>query len=216
MKIFLVALSFFIAPIAQAYNPVFVDATSPFEEIVIPMDYAAQKQSYLGNLEGYPDLYEFTLTDSATLNVGVRQRASKDAVPVNLILLEVDQETERIKEIVRLNDALETRQKKFIGTLGITVYESERLEVDLMPGLYRLEVSTPLNKSPYELDFGLESIDNSYFGTFSTIWQVQKHFGYSPLRMLLSTYVLYQLGIIILIGGIWYTWRKRKQITHAS
>lgn len=215
MKLILVALAFLVAPVAYAYNPVFVDAPTPFEEIIIPMDSEAQKQSYLGSLDGYPDLYEFTLSEASTLNLVVRQRVIRDAVPVNLILLSVDLETDRIKEIIRLNEPLESRHKKFIGTLGLHVYESERLVIDLDPGLYRLEVSTPLNTSPYELDFGLGSTDNSYFGMFSTVWNVQKHFGYSPLQYLFSTYILYQIGIVILVGGIWYTWRKRKQITHA-
>ena len=216
MKYYLVALGLFLAPLAHAYSPVTVDITEPFAEIVIPMDAVGQKQSYLGRLETYPHLYEFTLTESTSLSIQARQRKEDSAEPVNLILLAVEPATGRISEITRLNTPIAERETRFIGGLGISVIESEVLDVELDAGLYRLEVSTPLNQRPYELDFGLESNDSSYFSTFGTIWQVQRHFDYWWTRYLLSTFILYQLGIIAAGVGLWYTWRKRKEITNVE
>lgn len=216
MKYVLVALFLFLAPVAQAYNPVTVSADEPFAEIVIPMDEAGQKQSYLGTLDIYPHLYEFQLESDTTLQVQTRQRAMDDAEPINLILLSVHPDTERIAEVMRLNTPVEERTKDFVGSLGITVLESELVELELEAGLYRLEVSSPLNERAYELNFGAESNENSYFGTFGTIWEVQRHFGYWWTRYLLSTYVLYQLGIVLMLGGFVYVWRKRKETAHDS
>lgn len=216
MKYILVVGALLFAPFIHAYNPMTIGSSQPFAEIAIPMDETGQKQSYLGTLKTYPHLYEFLLEETTSLEIQTRQRDVAEGVPVNLILLSVNPDTGRIAEIVRLNSPLEERTKKYNGNLGISLIESEVLELELDPGLYRLEVSTPLNQSPYELDFGLDSTDNSYFGTFSTIWQVQQHFGYWPIQYLFSTYILYQLGIIILLVSIWYTWRKRKKISHAA
>jgi len=216
MKYLFVLSLFLIAPAASAFNPTTVVVDQPFEEILIPMGSEGQMQSYLGTLETYPHLYEFILEEPTTLEVRVRQRAEEVAGPVNLILLEVNPDTERISEIIRLNTPVIERNRDFVGSLGITVFESEWVAVELDAGIYRLEVSTPLNQSPYELDFGRESVANNYFGTFGTIWQVQRHFDYWWPRYLLSTYILYQIGIIIIAFGIRHTWRQRKQITDAA
>lgn len=216
MKYSLVALFLFVAPLVHSYNPVEVITSTPFEEIIIQMDSEGQKQSYLGTLETYPHLYEFLIEETITLQVQTRQKLEEDALPVNLILLSVDPDTERISEIVRLNTPVDERNEVSVNELAIEVIESELLEVELEPGLYRLEVSTPLNESPYELNFGTESVDNSYFGMFGTVWEVQHHFGYSWTHFIFSTYVLYQIGIILLASGFYYTWRRRKEISSVS
>jgi hypothetical protein len=210
MKYILVALFLLLAPIAQAYNPTKIEVEEPFTVVVIPMDETGQRQSYLGTLESFPHLYEFTLAEATTLQIQTRQRAQADAEPVNLILLAVNPDTERISEIVRLNTPITERTRDFVGGLGITVIESDVVEVDLEAGVYRLEVSTPLNQRPYELDFGIASNDNTYFGTFATIWEVQRHFEYWWTRYLLSTFVLYQLGIVVMLLGLIYVIRLRK------
>lgn len=216
MKYFLVALFFALAPVAHAYNPILIESELPFGEIVVAGDAEGLNQSYLGTLEGYPEMYEFTLEEDATIQIQIKQRAQKDAQQFNLILVSVHPDTERIKEIVRVNTPIEEREEEFIWSLGITQVKSEFQELDLEAGRYRVEVSSALNKGEYELDFGIEDNDNSYLGTFAAIWKVQRHFEYWIPRLFLSSFVLYQVGIIILIGGFFYTWRKRKDITNAS
>jgi hypothetical protein len=213
--IILVAVLIFANDVS-AYAPLFVHNDTPFQEIVIPMDSEGQKRSYLGTLDTYPHLYEFALEEPARLEIQTKQRRHAEAEPVNLILLSVHPDTERISEIVRLNTPIDERNSNFIGALGITVYESEWLELELDPGLYRLEVSTPSNEDAYELDFGVASVENGYFGTMATIWQVQRHFDYWWTRYLLSTFVAYQVGIVVLVGGLLYTWRKRKIISNVA
>lgn len=216
MRYIILVMLLIFASDVSAYNPVFVHSDTPFQEIVIPMDSEGQKRSYLGTLDTYPHLYEFSLEEPTNLEIQTRQRRQGDAEPVNLILLSVHPDTERIGEIVRLNTPIEERATDFIVELGISVYESEWLQLELDPGLYRLEVSTPRNEDAYELDFGMASVENGYFGTFATIWQVQRHFDYWWTRYLLSTFVAYQVGIIVLLGGLLYTWRKRKHITNVA
>ena len=187
------------------------ETDKPFEEIVISMNEEGQKQSYLGLLETYPHLYEFTLTEETVLQAQTRQRAEEGAYPVNLILVSVHPDTYSISEVARLNSPISERTEDFVESLGISVYESEWLEIELEPGLYRLEVSTPRNEDPYELNFGIDSVNNSYFGTFTTVWKVQHHFKYNWTQYFRSTYVLYQIGIIILLGGFFYVIKMRKK-----
>ena len=210
MKYILVTVVLSLATNAEAYNPVMITADEPYAEIVIPMDAENQQRSYLGLLEDFPHLYEFTLSESATLNIKTKQAVHDNSQPVNLILLSVSPNNSGIEEIVRLNTPVSERAESRNSLTAITTLDSDWLEVDLEPGLYRLEVSTPVNLGPYELDFGIDSVKNGYLGTFRAILDVQQHFGYSKTRFIMSTYVLYQLGIIILIGGIYYTWRRQK------
>jgi hypothetical protein len=213
--LYIFGLLFFASPV-MAYNPTLVTVVEPFAEIVIPMDEVAQQQSYLGELDTYPHLYEFTLEAATTLSVRTRQRAMKEVTPVNLIMLEIEPDTERIREVIRLNSPIVERTTNFDGQLGITMIESEFLEVDLEPGLYRLEVSSPLNNVSYELDFGSDTVSNTYHGTFATIWNVQRHFDYWYTRYFLSTFILYHFGIVLVLGGMWYTWKRRKELFNVA
>jgi hypothetical protein len=207
---------FFLATPVSAYNPALVTVNEPFKEIVIPMDETGQQQSYLGQLETYPHLYEFTIAEATTLEMRTRQRTTRDANPINLIMLEIEPDTERIREVVRLNTPIVERTKNFDGQLGTRFFESEYISVALEPGLYRLEVSSPLNDIPYELDFGTDSTPNTYRGTFATIWTVQRHFDYWWTRYLMSTFILYHLGIVIVLSGMWYTWQRRKEMLNVD
>jgi len=216
MKYLLITIFFLAAPFAHAYNPVEVSTELPFEEIVIQADEHGLKQSYLGTLEGYPEMYEFTLAEDSVLELQVKQRAAKDPSLFNLILVSVNPDTGRIKEVLRVNSDIEEREKVFDWSLGISLLKSEVAEIQVPEGMYRLEVSTPINEGNYELDFGIESNDNSYFGTFGTVWQVQRHFDYWWPRYLLSSFIFYQLGILLMIGGFVYVWRKRKETNNDS
>lgn len=210
MKNILVALFLLLAPIAQAYNPITVDADKPFSQITISMDEVGQKQSYLGTLSGYPHLFEFVLEEDAVLEVQTRQRAIEESRPVNLILISVNPDTGRISEVVRSNAPIIERNQYSDRGLGISVIESELLELDLEAGLYRLEVSTSINDGPYELNFGNESNDNSYFGTFATISEVQRHFGYAWFDYFRSSFIYYQVGIVLMLSGFGYLLYRRK------
>lgn len=216
MKFSLVVLLLFIAPLAHAYSPVTVDTEQPFEEILIQADELGLQQSYLGSLEGYPEMFEFFLEEDTVLQLQVKQRALKNPSLFNLILVSVNQDSGRIKEVLRVNSKVEERTKKFDWSLGVSLLKSEIEEVQVPAGLYRLEVSTPVNEGSYELDFGIESNDNSYLGTFATVWQVQRHYGYWWTQYLLSSFVFYQLGILLMVGGFVYVWRKRKEINNDS
>ncbi len=216
MKYFLVALVFLFAPLAEAYNPITVDAEQPFEEIFIEANERGLQQSYLGSLEGYPEMFEFLVPEDTVLQLQVKQRAAKEPSLFNLILVSVHPDTGRIKEQLRVNSSLEDRVREFDWLLGVSLLKSEVEEIQVPAGLYRLEVSTPINEGNYELDFGIESNDNSYFGTFGTIWQVQRHYEYWWTQYLLSSFVFYQLGIVLMIGGFVYAWRKRKESDHDS
>lgn len=216
MKYSLVALFLFIAPVAHAFSPVMVEVGEPFEEIVIPMDEAGQKQSYLGILDNFPHLFEFAVTETSEIQVQLRQKGEPNAYAVNLILLSVDPDTKRISEIIRVNEPYSLRSERYMKERGISLVESEMIEQKLKPGLYRLEVSTAVNRSAYELDFGIEENSAGYFGNFGSIASVQSHFGFPWYRFFFSTYVLYQIGILLVLGGIGYTWYRQKHKKESS
>jgi hypothetical protein len=61
---------------------------------------------------------------------------------------------------------------------------------------------------------GDEPEPSGFFAGFAHIYQVQRHFGYTPFHMLFSSFVYYTLGILLVLYGIYRTWQYRKELRH--
>ncbi|HEY0964719.1 MAG TPA: hypothetical protein VGE31_02905 [Candidatus Paceibacterota bacterium] len=193
-----------------AYNPIEVEPPEAYAIIPIEGDPYIQRE-YLGDLEDFPDMYELTSDVSFTLSLKVRQRASKDAQPYGLIVVRQNDTDGGVTEIARLNQSVEDWEKASEPSLGMTFFESMTLEKEVTPGTYRIEVSTPDNRGEYMLVVGNESHSSNFFKALGQIYLTQKHFNYTPFHMLFSSYVLYPLGIILVIVGMIYTWKLRRK-----
>lgn len=209
-KILLAALSLTLALPALAYNPLIIDPPQPYAVIPIEGDPYVEHQ-FLGTLADYPEMFELKTDVAITLKAAVRQTLSSNAVPFGLIIVRQNDADGGVTEIVRQNQPLAEWTKRSDSVLGISFLESNTLEKDILPGTYRIEVSTPDNKGDYMLTIGDEPVRSGYFATIGQIYSVQHHFGYTFLHMLLASYVYYPLGILIVLYGIYWTWRYRKE-----
>lgn len=200
-----------------AFAPEVVDLGQPYQ--VIPVDVSdEQPADYLGSLQGYPEMYEMTVEATTTLRVELAQRFGAAPVPFALIAVEALGRDQGVKEVARLRPVAEDWTPFKSSALGFTLLEAPVLEATVGAGTYRVEVSTPDNAGRYLLTINTDSTEDTsgYFTTLGGIYTTQQHFGYSFFRMLMSSYVYYPLGILLLAFVLQRTWKYRKIISNAS
>lgn len=196
-----------------AYELRLVEPEQPYQPVNLTL--VEDATLALDVLEGYPTMYELTLVEPTSLPLTLLQKYNGREAEIAPLSLMVVRRTDRgVEEVLRTTgaDAASWEMASY-PELGLTLLESAH-SLELTPGTYRIEVSTPVNEGRYALILGEEST-SGYFGTLATIRQTQKHFGYSFVKMLQSPYVYYPLGIILLIGLFERTWRYRKKIINA-
>jgi hypothetical protein len=210
---FVFILSFLVAGSACAYNPSVNEPSVPYEVFHIETNIEEQSE-YLGNLRGDPHMYEFSVDETAELSLSLVQLYQESIIPLSLIVIKVNNDDKGVTEIGRLHNSDIEWQTYGDGALGLKLKKSDSFEAELSLGTYRVEVSTPDNIGDYMLIFGndSDSVSAGYFETLSQVRMIQSFFGSSVFGMLQSTYIRYPLGIVILFGLIYMTWRGRHNL----
>jgi hypothetical protein len=212
MKILLSLCVFLCTAVSvSAYNPILVEPPQPYEVVLIEGDPYIQRE-YLGDLEDFPDMYEVTSEVTFDLKVQLRQRAVREPKSFALIIVRQNDSDGGVSEISRLNQPTTEWVKMSAPSLGMTFLESTRVEKELPPGTYRIEVSTPDNNGEYMLVIGDEPTRSGFFKAIGQIYTTQAHFRFTPFRMLFSSYIFYPVGIILVAYGIYRTWKYRKKL----
>jgi hypothetical protein len=200
-----------------AFSPEITVVERPYEIVGLEGD-TALTQEFLGELSDYPVMYEIEAEEAFTLRVMVQQpvRGSGEPVPFSLIAIRQNDRGGGVSEVGRLRaDDIEWVPRKS-AMLGMTFWEAPPLEAEVGPGTYRVEISTPVNEGQYLLTFGPADDSDGYFTTLGGIRTTQAFFGKGIFSMLLSSYVYYPLGIILLLILIQRTWKYRALITKQS
>ena len=204
----------FFAPIVSAFEAVPVSPRIPYEAITIDARIAMMR-SYLGELTGDPHMYEFTIGESQTIALKIKQRDG-ELLPLSVIIVKARDNDRGVREIGRVSGQASTSwQSVYDGVLGIPLIEGGAFTADLEAGVYRVEVSTPENIGKYLLAIGTEDSESSYFASVAAVYRTQHFFDYSPFRILRSSYIYYPIGIMLLLTLIFFTWRYRQKISHA-
>lgn len=209
-----VAVFFLFAGPAQAFNPVIAEVGQPYEIITIE-EQGESTQEYLGELVGFPVMYEVTSDESFALQVKLQQRYQPGGEPVDFSVIAI-RKNERgggVSEVARLQSSSTSWTKEKSSQLGMSVWESPVLMTDVQPGTYQIEVSTPDNVGKYLLYFGSKEVSDGYFQNLAGIYRTQRFFGFSPLNILLSSYIYYPLGIILFLYVGQKIWKHRKLIS---
>lgn len=206
--ILLAGLAFGIALPALAYNPVIAEPGRAYEVISIETAPVA-KQEFLGTLEEFPEMYEFTTSEVMTLRAQVWQRYQEEPLSLSFIAVRQDDRGGSVTEVARVKQDPADWTVVSDGVLGMKFRQSAVMERQIEPGTYRVEVSTPVNQGDYLLVLGTEDTSVNYFSMLGNIWVTQQHFGHWPFRMLLSSYVYYPIGILFILYGIYLTRQYR-------
>lgn len=217
MRLFILVLTLLLpATLVQAYNPISAEPDETYSVIKIEGDPYIER-TYLGDLENAPDLYEFTTEVAISVRIQVRQRAYKKAVPFGLIIVRQNDADGGVEEIVRQNEPLLSWRQDRSHSLGMKFLSAPALQIDIKPGTYRLEVSTPDNSGTYALNVGEEA---AWPGYFKSVWyalKTQLHFGFTPFHIIFSSYAYVTLAIIgIAYGGYWYRVSRKKKYDYIT
>jgi len=207
-KPLLVLVFFAFATPALAYNPIPVHPTEQYEVLKIDGDPYIE-HDFLGTLADYPETFELKTDVSMTFTAAVFQRSTGTPVPFGLMFVRQNDSDGGVTEVARASTSLSNWSKVYEQGLGITLLQGSELRKDIGPGTYHLEVNTPDNKGDYMLVIGEEPAQTSYFKTLAHVARIQYHFGYTPLHLLLSSYVFYPLGILGILFSTGYYYRQR-------
>jgi hypothetical protein len=197
---------------ALAYNPTLNSTEVPYE-VQVADSSIENRAEYLGELSGDPHMYEFAVGAKTNLVIRVSQLNSDTPIPLSVIAIKENNQNAGVSEVGRLKSGDITWNKERNSTIGLTFLNSQTLEAEISPGIYRVEVSTPDNLGSYMLTIGSIEANQGYFSTLADIRLIQKAFGKSILSMLGSSYVYYPLGITTLLFIFYFTWRKRDLIS---
>ncbi len=208
---FLLLIFLFSTTNALAYNPHINDTAIPYEIYLLDSDIETQSE-YLGELIGDPQMYEFTITATTTLKLRLAQLETDTPIPFSLITVRKDDKNDGVSEVGRLLAKDIVQDLVTDKVLGLTLLTSQIYEEKIGPGIYRVEVSTPENFGRYMLTVGDVPKEVGYFKTISDVHIIQSFFEKSIFTLLKSSYIHYPLGIIILLGLFFVTWKKRNFI----
>lgn len=200
---------------ALAFNPTVTEVAKPYD--IVPVVSSSPGQAlYLGELLGYPVMYEIVATESFVLQVQMQQPANTTLQPLALIAVKSNEYNGGVSEVARLRPELTDWTREKDSALGLSFWVSPVLEAEVEPGTYRVEISSANNKGKFLLRFGDTVSTQGYFATLGDIQKTQKFFGYSSLKLLTSSYVYYPLGILLLLFVFYKTWHFRKFLSHDS
>jgi hypothetical protein len=211
MRFLLFLVLFFSPAVTLAFNPFLNQTSIPYEVMTIDAR-VNERAEYLGDLNGYPQMYEFTLGKEEELTLSLVQKDTENPLKFSLIVVRENNHNAGVTEIGRLgyNEVIWNKRKD--GSLALTLLEGQGFIRTIGAGVYRVEVSTPDNFGKYMLVVGKDAVGTGYFKLLGDIVTIQSFFGLPFVAILLSSMVYYPLGIIILMGLFYYTWRNRNRL----
>ncbi len=215
MKSIILALVTLVALPVYALDTSPLEPAVPFEPVVLAEPDVELSRTYLGTLDGYPDMVEFSVFASTSLALQLWQAPTDTPTQFGLIVVRVNEDGRGVTEVARAQQERVVWETTPIEALGSSLTVSESLETTLAPGQYRIEVSTPTNQGAYVLQL-LNGEGHGYFTTVASVFAVQQHFSLGVFALLRSPYVLYPIGLVVVGLGLFFTWRYHRRITHAG
>ena len=210
------ALAMFVLPVsAAAFIANETDISQPYE--IVPIEVTMPEQiSFLGTLSDFPVMYEIRSEEPFTFTAQLAQPVNQAVQPFSLLLIRRNDRGGGVTEVARQVYAAEAWSTRRDSLLGLSLHESPVLTEVVGPGTYRLEVSSPDNQGQYMFTVGTQQVSVGYIEQLGYVRQTQAYFNYGIFSMLRSTQVYYPIGILLLLGAFFQTWRyARKQRTDA-
>jgi hypothetical protein len=174
----------------------------------IEIDELRSEQHWLGSLEGFPDLYQFTTSEPLTLHWQLTQDGYTVTEDFQVLLVRENDDARGVTEVMRQSAPLEDWERPAFYTLGFQRINMPSLSEEIGPGTYRVEVSAPNNDGDYLLYIGTEAASAPFFVGLFDLWRVHAHFDVSPLRALLSVFVV--VPLLLLVSGYVFFIRHKK------
>jgi hypothetical protein len=194
----------------SAHTPRFVDVDQHETIMISDVD---TSQAFYGTLRGSPHLYTFTFSTTTPVTFSLSIPDLEHATP-DVGLLLIKRTEDRVEEITRVlaKDAVWDRWFEWFG--GDSYRRGPELEETLAPGIYNLEVSTPLNTSKYVLSVGkVERLDLSP-ALYRNLVDVKHFFEKSSFAIIESPFVyIPSLLVVVACSLAVQGYRRRALLT---
>jgi len=200
MRVLLFTLCVFALPVvADAHRPVVMQPETVAD--VYEVSDPEISRAFYGELDDFPHTFQIRATSSFRLYVQVLEPDREDAQNdhAGIIIRERD-DGRGVEEVARLRPS-EASWESFYEFFGGDSYlEGPEFNQEVGPGVYRVEVSTPVNDGKYVLAIGkIEDFSGvGYFETLKGIYGAKQMMGRSPLTMLYSPFVFVPLLVLII------------------
>lgn len=163
-------------------------------------------QTYYGELEGFPHTFEFLVKQSMVLPIRVSVQRGED--PVSLMV--VREVTRGVEEAGRQMGDREDWEAWKDGRIGMRFDGMESQELQLEPGIHRLEISSAENKGRYRLDVGSERESVGYFGAIKETLVVHNFFG-TWITGVFTWRIFFPTLFIVCLGYYFYIRRRHQK-----
>ncbi len=193
---------------AFAYTVVNHDIAKPYEVMPIIID-PSNRQIITGELNGYPEMVEFTLEEEAALSVSIFSTATNTSPTLGGVIVRVLQ-LRGVEEVARLKfgDGSWSPVKEPVSKL--TFLAGPEYFGTVASGTYRIEVNTPENYGKYLLVIGDNDNDAGYFATWRAVSDLYEFAEVFKLGMIRTSLVYIPLGIMLVLFGIVLTVRRTR------
>lgn len=210
IQITLCTFCFLLLPaLADAHRPIVMTPEGVADVRVVSEPEISR--AFYGELDNFPHTFEIRATSSFHLYVQVLEPDKDEAKNdhTGIIIRERD-DGRGVEEVARLRPA-EASWESFYEFFGGDSYlEGPKFDAEVGPGVYRVEVSTPVNDGKYVLAIG-KTEDFSgmgYFGILKGIYSAKQMMGRSPLTMLYSPFVFVPI-LVLFIAFVAYRQYKK-------
>ena len=203
LGVMLLAASLGAGSLAQAATLSTEQPASPYEVVTVSGDPERQR-TFLGLLEGVPVMYEITTDRPFMFRATLEQPAwnRTEPAPYSLIVIRQNDRGGGVSEVTRLYPDTQHWQLVSDRATGLSFYVATA-SAQVSPGVYRIEVSTPENLGRYRLTLGTTAEPVGYLARLGQIATTQDFFGYSPIKLLSSSYVYYPLLVLTVVLLLW-------------
>lgn len=178
-----------------------------------------ERQTVLGELDNAPEMYEIKSDTDFTLTAEIRAVPGSVAQPQFSGIIVRQKEVLGVEEVARLKATDATWAPVRDSVTGLVYQSGPFWSEKVKAGTYHVEVSTPNNTGKYLLVIGDKDDEAAgYFDTIHAIGMVYDFYGYGAFHMLLSAYIYYPIGIVLvclLLIATWYWSRHRPVSQHA-
>ncbi len=207
---FVLNLLFFTASVstAYAYIPEVIEQASLHD--ISTIDDPSLSQAFYGKLTGYPHTYEIRSKEPFELYVQILLPEIEGvSEELSGIVIKETGFRGRVSEVARLLGR-DASWESFYEPWGGDYYrKGGELTQQVEAGVYRIEVSTPDNNTPYVLVIGKQEDSGGvgYFEMIKRIAAVKEFYGKSKFTVIQSPFVFGPLALMLVCGVAFYFYR---------
>ncbi len=208
------AFLFFLLPLsfASAHIPLVVSQATMHD--ITEIKNPEYSQAFYGVLDDKPDTYEIRSTTPFLLNVEILL-PEMDGVSRTIagIVIKESGRQGQVNEVARLLGKDSAWESFYEPWGGDRYLKGGMFSKEVEPGVYRIEVSTPDNHSPYVLVVGTEEEwgEVGYFEMLGRIADVKVFYGKSKFMLIQSPLAYIPLAVVLTIGLVYFLYRRKQR-----